>query len=74
MMQPVMERVRDNYKDQVDVVFYDVWTPEQQKYSQEYKIRVITTQVFLDTKGNEYYRHEGFFPYEELEKVLLMKL
>ena len=74
MMKPVMEKVQEKYKDQVEVVFYDVWTPEQQKYSQEYKIRVIPTQVFLDKNGNEYYRHEGFFPYEELEKVLLMKL
>jgi thioredoxin 1 len=39
----------------------------------KYGIRVIPTQVFLDSQGNEYYRHMGFFPKEELIKVLAMK-
>ena len=28
------------------------------------------TQIFLDGDGKEYYRHEGFFPEEDLIKVL----
>ncbi len=38
-----------------------------------YNIRVIPTQVFLDKHGKEYFRHEGFFPLPEVEKVLAMK-
>ncbi len=69
-MQPILEDVRDRYGTQVNVVFYDVWTKEGQPYAQKYGIRVIPTQVFLDREGKEFFRHEGFFPAEELLKVL----
>ncbi|PKL35439.1 MAG: thioredoxin [Spirochaetae bacterium HGW-Spirochaetae-1] len=70
MMQPVMKEVESKYGDQVKVVFYDVWTAEGRPYGQQYGIRVIPTQVFLDASGKEYFRHEGFFPFEQLEQVL----
>jgi len=73
MMQPVMEDIEKEYKDQVKVIFYDVWTAEGKPYAQKYKIRVIPTQVFLDAQGNEYFRHEGFFPKEDLIKILKQK-
>ncbi|MDD3051537.1 MAG: thioredoxin family protein [Candidatus Cloacimonetes bacterium] len=73
MMQPIMEEIENEYGEQVKVVFYDVWKPEQKKYGQQYKVRVIPTQVFLDENGVEYFRHEGFFPKEELVKILKQK-
>ena len=73
MMQPIMKEIEKEYGDQVEVVFYDVWTPEGSPYAGEYNIRIIPTQVFLDKDGNEYYRHEGFFPKKELLKVLKQK-
>ncbi len=73
MMQPIMEEIEEEYKNQVKVVFYDVWTPEGRPYAQEYRIKVIPTQVFLDKDGNEYFRHEGFFPKKELVKILKQK-
>jgi thioredoxin 1 len=72
-MQPVMDAVKAKYSGQVKVVFYDVWTELGAPYAQQYKIRVIPTQVFLDTQGKEYFRHEGYFPYEALEKILKQK-
>lgn len=69
-MQPILEEIRNRYGSQVKVVFYDVWTKEGQPYGQKYRIRVIPTQVFLDREGKEFFRHEGFFPAEELLKVL----
>jgi thioredoxin 1 len=68
MMKPVMKEVEKAYGDTVSVVFYDV-NKERQK-SSEYKIRVIPTQVFLDNKGKEFYRHEGFFPKTEIIKLV----
>ena len=38
--------------------------------AEKYKIRVIPTQVFLDKNGKEFFRHEGYFPFEEIEKKL----
>ena len=73
MMQPIMKEIEEEYKDQVKVIFYDVWTGEGRPYAEKYKIRLIPTQVFLDKNGKEYFRHEGFFPKEELVKILEMQ-
>ena len=72
-MQPVMKAVEKNYGEQVKVIFYDVWTPEQKKFASQYKIKLIPTQVFLDENGKEFFRHEGFYPEKEIEKLLLSK-
>ena len=72
-MQPIMKSIEEKYGKQVKVVFYDVWTEEGAPYGQKYGIEAIPTQVFLDENGNEYFRHLGFFPEEELVKVLNQK-
>jgi len=69
-MQPVMDEVKARFPDTVEVLFYDVWTKEGQPYGRHYAIRLIPTQVFLDKDGKEYYRHEGFLPFDEVLKVL----
>jgi thioredoxin 1 len=67
-MQPIMKEIAAEYPDQVLVVFYDVWkNPAPAEY---YKIQLIPTQVFIDKRGNELFRHVGFFPKEELLKFL----
>lgn len=71
-MQPIMKAVEEEYKGQVKVVFYDVWTPQGKEDAMKYNIRVIPTQVFLDLDGKEYYRHEGYFPKEGVVKALKM--
>lgn len=73
MMQPVMKNIEKNYGSQVKVVFYDVWTREQQRYAEVYKIKLIPTQIFLDENGKEFHRHEGFYPEAEIDKVLQAK-
>ena len=73
MMQPVMKELESNYPNDLRVLFYDVWTDEESHYAREYDIRVIPTQVFLDENGDEFYRHEGFFPYEQIVEVLSRK-
>lgn len=70
MMQPIMKEIEEEYKNQVKVVFHDVWTEQGRPYAEKYRIRVIPTQVFLDKDGKEYFRHEGFFPKEQLVEVL----
>jgi thioredoxin 1 len=70
MMQPVMKKVEEKYTNQVKVVFYDVWTEKDAPMAEKYGIRVIPTQIFLDKNGKEFFRHEGYYPFEELEKIL----
>lgn len=69
-MVPVMEQMEKELGDQVDIVFHDVWTEEGRPFARKHGIRVIPTQVFLDRNGKEYYRHEGYFPAEELYPIL----
>ena len=73
MMQPVMKSIESKYVGQVKVIFYDVWTQEQKPYAEKYGIKLIPTQVFLDAKGKEFFRHEGFYPEKEIDKLLLGK-
>jgi len=72
-MQPIMKSIEQKYPDQVKVVFYDVWTEAGAPYAKKYGIQAIPTQIFLDENGKEYFRHVGFFPEEELVKVLQLK-
>ena len=72
-MQPVMKAIEEKYKEQVKVVFYDVWKDDQKEYAEKYGIKLIPTQVFLDENGKEFFRHEGFYPEKEIEKLLLKK-
>jgi thioredoxin 1 len=72
-MQPIMKSVEKKYGEQIKVIFYDVWQPDQKKYAQQYGIKLIPTQVFLDEKGKEVFRHEGFYAEEEIDKLLKSK-
>lgn len=72
-MQPVMKSVGKKYSGQLKVIFYDVWKNDQKQYASEYKIKLIPTQVFLDSKGNEIMRHEGFLAEVEIDKFLQSK-
>ncbi len=72
-MQPIMKEVAETYKGQVVVIFHDVWTQQGRLDAEKHNIRVIPTQVFLNKDGKEYFRHEGYFPKEELIKVLKMQ-
>jgi thioredoxin 1 len=72
-MQPIMKAIEEKYGDQINVIFYDVWTQEHKPYAQKYGIKLIPTQVFLDENGKEFHRHEGFYPESEIAKILQSK-
>lgn len=71
MMQPIMKEIAEEFAGQVQVVFYDVW--KDPRPARKYGIRLIPTQVFIDQDGKEFFRHVGFFPKEEILKVLKQK-
>ncbi len=70
MMQPIMREIEAMFPRDVEVVFHDVWTEKGRPYATQFRIKVIPTQVFLDAKGKEFYRHEGFFPRDDLVRLL----
>jgi len=67
-MQPIMKEIAETYADRVQVVFYDVWKDPEP--ARKYGIQLIPTQVFIDQKGNEVFRHVGLFPKEEILALL----
>ena len=69
-MVSVMQSIEEKYLDQIKIIFYDVWQADQKKYAQDYKIRLIPTQVFLNKDGDELFRHEGFFSEKEIDALL----
>ncbi|MBE0460660.1 MAG: thioredoxin family protein [Candidatus Aminicenantes bacterium] len=70
-MQPIMREIAEEFKGQVQVVFYDVW--KDPRPGRKYRIQLIPTQVFIDKNGKEFFRHVGYFPKEEILKVLKQK-
>lgn len=72
-MKKLMDSLEVKYPKDLKIVFHDVWTDEGKPVAAEFGIRSIPTQVFLDANGVEYFRHEGYFPMVELEKILKQK-
>jgi thioredoxin 1 len=60
MMQPILEKLQEDYVGKAEILILDVG--EYASLAQKYRIRMIPTQIFLDAKGKEVYRHQGFMP------------
>ena len=73
MMQPVMKEIETAYPGRVKVVFIDVMTEKGRPYAQQFGIRAIPTQVFLDSTGKELARHIGFYPRDSIVALLADK-
>jgi thioredoxin 1 len=67
-MKPVMEKLRTNYRGKLEVLFVDV--SKDSDTARRFRVFGIPTQVFLDKHGKEFYRHIGYFSYEEIVPVL----
>lgn len=67
MMKPVMAELEKEYKGKLAIEFIDVW--ENKGAGEKYGIRFIPTQIFFDANGKEFFRHQGFFPKEEILKT-----
>lgn len=65
-MAPILEEITKEYKGKLIVKTIDVY--EHNNLAMQYRIRLIPTQIFFDSRANESYRHEGF-----LEKYLIIQ-
>lgn len=68
MMQPILDELRKDYKDKLNVVFVHVG--EEQVLGARYGIRSIPVQIFFDSGGNEVYRHVGFLDKKPIVDIL----
>lgn len=67
-MKPVMERLRNNYKGRLEVIFIDMRI--DRKSARRFGVYMIPTQIFIDKNGKEFHRHIGYYPYEEIVHIL----
>ena len=68
MMQPILDKLRKNYPDKLNVVFAHV--REKPIMGARFGIRSIPVQVFFDRDGKEVFRHVGFFPEPKVARQL----
>jgi thioredoxin 1 len=68
MMQPILDKLCKTYTDRLNVVFVHVG--QEKVLAARFGIRTIPVQVFYDRNGREVFRHEGFFPEAEVNKIL----
>ena len=67
-MKAVMDKLRTEYKDKLEVIFIDVRKDKENK--QRFGVTMIPTQVFLDKDGKEFHRHIGYYAFEEIVPML----
>jgi thioredoxin 1 len=68
MMQPILDGLRKDYPDRLNVVFVRVG--EDQVLAARYGSRAIPVRFFFDAEGPEVFRHVGFFAREEVNRQL----
>jgi len=68
MMTPILASLKKKYAGRLNVLFVHVG--EEEVLGARYGVRTIPVQVFFDGQGKEVFRHEGFFPQEEIERKL----
>ena len=64
MMAPILEELQVEYEGRAVVEVIDL--REDSRAGTDYAIRVIPTQIFFDSDGNEVWRHEGFLPKDQI--------
>lgn len=64
MMLPILEKLEHDLEGKASVLIIDV--REYSALSKKYRIRLIPTQIFFDSTGEEVFRHQGFMPEEEI--------
>jgi len=67
-MRPVMDRLTKEYGRRLEVIFVDV--RENPDIAKQWGVYVIPVQVFLNKDGVEVHRHIGYYPFEDIVKVL----
>lgn len=67
-MESVMKEIKEEYGSRVNVVFVNIRNKENEALVNYFGIVSIPTQVLLDKKGKEFFRHNGYWPADEMAK------
>ena len=69
-MEEVMIEIKKNYHKEVNVVFVDISNKQNQSLIRYYGVSLVPMQVFLDSVGDEYFRHTGFISTDSISNIL----
>ena len=69
MMTPILASLTKKHTGRINVLFVHV--QQEEVLAARYGVRTIPVQVFFDKQGKEVFRHEGFFPQEQIERKLV---
>ena len=64
LMAPIRDELKKEYEGRLEVVFIDV--TENRDAVSRYQVKIIPVQIFFDPSGKELFRHEGFYPKEDI--------
>lgn len=67
-MAPILESLSGEYRGKANVLFIDVH--EDQVAATRFKVQMIPTQIFFNSKGKEIKRHIGFMDKADIIKEL----
>jgi thioredoxin 1 len=67
-LQPVIDAAADRYKGKANIVYVD--TGIFPTITKQYDVRLIPTQIFFDSRGNEVTRNVGKISPEEIDRQL----
>ena len=63
-MMPILDELKAKYRDKFQIRYIDVW--KNPAAGSKYGVRAIPTQIFYDSKGNEVFRHTGFYSKKQI--------
>ena len=63
-LRPILKEINKEYSEKARVLFIDVY--KYQDLARQYKIQLIPTLVFFDSKGKEVFRHLGVLDKEKI--------
>jgi thioredoxin 1 len=64
-MKPILEELTIEYRGRAIVKVIDL--RDEPRAADQYRIRLIPTQIFYDADGKEIFRHEGFMDKESIK-------
>jgi len=66
LMMPVLEELRQSMEGRMIVQYIDI--SKDPEAAAPYEVKIIPTQIFIDSDGTELSRHTGFIPREDILK------
>lgn len=72
-MEAVMKTIQEEYSINVQVVFRNISQAKNLNLMKYYGIVSIPTQIFLDEKGEEIFRHTGYLSVDDIKTKVLNK-